>query len=769
MLNGPVKKWHVLAAAAVTIISLGYLSFNVIDFIWGGRAPVDQGIEATSAGLSASPLVSFPKVPSTFDDGSPRQTPEFEAMARRAFEQGHPRFFSRRVIGELEQLLGSPELPLPQRLEFSGHLVQALLNEGSVDEAVQQIEALAALSQQVGVEPSANFHRLRGLVYLRQAEVQNCIVRHNAECCVFPLAGGGVHSQREPAEHARASYLKFLELAPGNLYGRWMLNIIAMALGEHPQGLPAEHLIPPTAFDSQHDIGRFPDIAAKVGVDTFNHAGGAIAQDIDNDGLLDIVTSTIGLEHHMTYCHNDGDGRFNNRSAASRLDDQYGGLNCNAVDYDNDGDIDILVLRGGWMEDDGRMRKSLLRNDGQGVFTDVTRAAGLAEPAFPTQTAVWADFDHDGDLDLYAGHESRVEGRPAAGDYPCSLLLNGGPPNWTFTDIAEAAGVTNDRYTKGVAAGDYDNDGDMDIYVSNIGRNRLYRNDGNLKFTDVASEAGVTGPEGYSFATWFFDYDNDGWLDLWVGAYDAAIDDIAADYLGMEHHASLPQLYRNNGNGTFTSVTESMGLNRPWRPMGANFGDLDNDGWLDIYLATGAPEYDMLMPNIMLRNDAGKRYQDVTKSGGFGHLQKGHGVAFADFDNDGDQDVFNQLGGFYPGDGFRNALYQNPGHRNHFITIELAGIRSNRMAVGARIELVLDTPGGPREIHRAAGCVSSFGGSPARQEIGLGDAALIKRLEIHWPASGTTQVFENVPLDSFLRIEEGNDSFGRLLPRRVKF
>jgi hypothetical protein len=284
----------------------------------------------------------------------------------------------------------------------------------------------------------------------------------------------------------------------------------------------------------------------------------------------------------------------------------------------------------------------------------------------------------------------------------------------------------------------------------------------------------VTEPVGYSFASWFFDYDNDGWLDIWVGAYDATVADVAADYLGMPHHASPPRLYRNNRDGTFTSMSKELGLEHAWLPMGASFGDLDKDGWLDIYLSTGGPEYDTLVPNVMLRNDQARQFQDVTKSGGFGHLQKGHGVCFADFDNDGDQDVFNQLGGFYPGDAFRNTLYLNPGtapgmESNHSISITLQGVKSNRMGVGARIKVVVQTQSGTREIHRAAGCVSSFGGSPLRQEIGIGDASGIERIEITWPASGMTQTIDGVPLDSFIRIVEGQAGFERLAPRSFNF
>ncbi len=449
-------------------------------------------------------------------------------------------------------------------------------------------------------------------------------------------------------------------------------------------------------------------------------------------------------------------------STPSRIDDQLGGLNCVGGDYNNDGFVDVLILRGAWLFDDGRIRNSLLRNNGDNTFTDVTRQAGLAEPAAPTQTAVWGDFDNDGDLDLFVGNESRAdrtlftEADSVAGNYPSQLFRNNG--DGTFTDIAAAAGVTNDRYCKGAAAGDFDNDGDLDLYVSNVGRNRLYANDGAGRFTDVAESLGVTAPDDRSFAAWFFDYDNDGWLDLFVTAYDAHMSDIAAGYMNLEHEATSPCLYHNNGEGTYTNVASQMGLDRPYLPMGANFGDLDNDGFLDIYLATGEPDFQALMPNVMLRNDRGVRFQDVTTSGGLGHLQKGHGVAFADFDHDGDQDIYHQLGGFYPGDQFHNALFVNPGHGNHWLTIQLVGVESNRSGFGARVTVAIQTPNGAREIHRAVGCVSSFGGSPRRLTIGLGDAERIEQVEVHWPASGQHQRFTDVPMDVMIRVVEDADN-----------
>jgi len=353
-------------------------------------------------------------------------------------------------------------------------------------------------------------------------------------------------------------------------------------------------------------------------------------------------------------------------------------------------------------------------------------------------------------------------------DYPCQLYRNEG--NGTFTDVARAAGVTNDRYAKGVAAGDYDDDGWMDLYVSNLGPNRLYRNLGGLRFEDVAPKARVTEPSGRSFGTWFFDYDNDGRLDIWCGGYFATVEDVCADYLGRPENAVRPSLHHNDGGGKFTDVARKSGFDRAILPMGANFGDLDNDGWLDMYLTTGDPNLDTLVPNLMFRNDEGKRFQDVTESGGFGHLQKGHGVAFADLDNDGDQDVFHEIGGFFPTDAFRDALYLNPGHGHHFVTLQLRGAGMNVNAIGARVRVDVATPLGPRSIYRFPGSVSSFGASLlTRTEIGLGDATAITRIEIRWPTTQALQVIEGVPLDSFVRIVEGKDGFERFELPVLKF
>jgi hypothetical protein len=189
--------------------------------------------------------------------------------------------------------------------------------------------------------------------------------------------------------------------------------------------------------------------------------------------------------------------------------------------------------------------------------------------------------------------------------------------------------------------------------------------------------------------------------------------------------------------------------------MGSNFGDLDNDGYLDFYLGTGYPDYEALMPNVLYHNQGGERFADVTLGVGFGHLQKGHAVTFADFDNDGDQDVFAQMGGAFPGDRFSDALFLNPGFGHHWITLQLVGTRSNRAAIGARLHVVVEHEGEERSIFRHVNSGGSFGGNPLRQTVGLGNASSIKSAEVFWPTSDLTQRFEDLEMDRFYRITEG--------------
>jgi hypothetical protein len=592
--------------------------------------------------------------------------------------------------------------------------------------------------------------RLRLEALVKEAENQNCFLNHTATSCILPFDEGGIHERPGPARRAGDVAIEILDRDPEDAVARWILNVMRMASRDYPKGVAEEYRLPEKVLRISPDVSVWKNRALALGLSKFDLAGGAIMDDFDGDGLLDLMSSTADPCDGFKAYRNDGQGGFEDVTEAWGLSNQLGGLNVIHADYDGDGALDLLILRGAWHHEFGSVRNSLLHNELAGAarrFVDVTASSGLGRHDYPTQTAAFADYDLDGDLDLYIGNEAFGPRR-----FPSQLFRNDGKGR--FIDVTESAGVSNMRMAKGVAWGDYDNDGDPDLYVSNIGPNRLYRNDGGGRFTDVAHDVGVVDPFRRSFATWFFDYDNDGRLDLFVANYDSEVHEVVASYFGERRRTGHPLLYRNDGT-VFRKISKAVGLTRPLMPMGANYGDIDNDGWLDLYLGTGEPSYLALVPNVMLRNEQGVHFFDVTFSLGVGHLQKGHGVAFGDLDNDGDQDLFHQIGGFYPGDGFSNALFENPGSENAWITLRLVARGANSYGVGARIEVRVVGEKGLRSIHRLAGSGSSFGGSSMQQEIGLGDAKRIEEIRIRWPGNDDVQVFRDVEVNRFYRVVEG--------------
>ena len=680
-------------------------------------------------------------------------------------DSGDPYFGTQQMDYLLEQIETPTFDTDTWRVNILSQLAFHRLRLGDVDESIRLLNEALELSDSGGFDRVGIMEDL-AVAYMKQGELRNCVSPEGRLVCALPLDSAYAHEDTASATKATTILESLLDHDTESIRYRWLLNIAHMALGSYPDGVPREYLISPDVFAPEYELGRFEEVAAEIGIYGVDLAGGSIVEDFDNDGLPDIITSTWDPAGSLKLYRNEGNGRFSERTEASQLSGQLGGLNIVQADYDNDGWADVLVMRGGWLLSRGQMRMSLLHNNGDGTFSDVTREAGLALPAYPSQSAAWADYDSDGDLDLFSCSESMSESPEdgAAIIFPSRLYQNEG--DGTFTDVASGAGVSNLRYCKGSTWGDYDNDGDPDLYVSNYaGENRLYRNNGDGTLTDVAPELGVTGPL-ESFPTWFWDYDNDGWLDLFVAGYARDIELVAKDYLGMENEGARHRLYRNDGAGGFEDVTERVGLYRVSQAMGANFGDLDNDGFQDIYLGTGFPAFDALAPNVAYRNSGGESFADVTFSAGLGHIQKGHGIAFGDLDRDGDQDIFMQVGGFYPSDGFLNALYVNPGNGNRWLSARLVGVESNRSAIGARIRVTVTESGVSRDIHVVVGSGGSFGASSLEQEIGLGTADAVESLEVYWPASGIRQRFEDVPLDVAIEIREGADSYVvRDLPR----
>ena len=629
--------------------------------------------------------------------------------------------------------------------------------DGRMSEAIGQFETALGLARSTYAAMVPQLIEMLGIAHLHKAEMDNGIYHKPGSRCLLSRPSGEPFTRTDDLDKAIAYFRQYLADTPADLEVKWLLNVAYLVSGGYPSRVPPALLVPPSAFEAGADIGRFVDVAPLLGVDTVGSAGGVIVDDFDNDGRLDIISSNSATCGPMHLFLRSESGAFVDR-AATALPGQLGGLNLSQADYNNDGCRDVLVMRGGWQLP---QRRSLLRNNCDGTFADVTTAAGLAVPATASQAAAWADIDNDGLVDLFVGNESA----------PAQLFRNKG--DGTFEDIAAAAGVAKSAFTKGVAAADYDNDGDVDLYVSNLGGgNVLYRNGGDRRFTDETGTAGVATAD-RGFPTWFFDFDNDGFDDLFVSSYYQSVEESAKIYLRAPFNASGMKLYRNLGDGRFRDIAGDVALDKPWMPMGSNFGDVDNDGFLDIYLGTGSPSYGALVPSVLLQNREGKQFVDVTFSSGTGELHKGHGVAFADLDRDGDQEIVFEVGGATPGDAHAFRLFENPGHGNDWLGLELVGVRTNRAAIGARITVTFeDAQGRRRTVHRTVNSGGSFGASPLQQHVGLGRSARNVEVEIYWPVSRTRQRFAAVPKNQVVEIRELADRFVTLsrpaLPLRAR-
>ncbi len=600
------------------------------------------------------------------------------------------------------------------------------------------------------------------MCHLRLGERKNCIYNHSGESCIYPIAGKGVHVNKQGAEKAIGLYETILKYDAFDLESRWLLNIAYMAAGGYPHKVPPHLLLDISGTDSNCSVRPFTDLAARVGINIKNMAGGSIIEDLNNDGYVDIVTSSWGLQEGMHYYINNGNGTFKDATASSGLKYLTGGLNLLQTDYNNDGWKDIFVLRGAWKDQYGKEPNSLLRNNGDGSFTDVTHEAKLLS-FHPTQTATWADFNNDGWLDVFIGNETGYSGE----QHPCELYLNN--RDGSFTEAAAKAGCNIIAFVKGVTSGDYDNDGRIDLFLSTLdGKKILLKNEASVNgachFKNVSRQAGLSDHFGGTFTTWFFDYDNDGWLDILACGYEFTKS--LAWYAAAEA-MNIPQgnsgriyLFRNRQDGTFEDVSARTGLNKIAFAMGGNFGDVDNDGWLDLYLGTGNPQYASLVPNKMFKNVNGHRFADVTTSARVGNLQKGHGVSFVDLDNDGDQDIYIEMGGAYMGDAYENALYVNPGQNdNHRLLLCVQGTTSNRAAIGARLKISFTDKGIKRTVYRDVNSGGSFGANPLTQHIGIGAATIVDEIVVQWPGTYTSQVWKQVPADALISIQQGIQTF----------
>jgi len=499
-------------------------------------------------------------------------------------------------------------------------------------------------------------------------------------------------------------------------------------------------------------------------VETMGSGGGFL--DYDGDGDLDIyllngarreAAPGTATPTNVLY-RNDGEGRFTDTTALAGVGDTGFGMGMAAADYDNDGDLDLVVTNFG--------DNVFYRNNGDGTFTDITELAGVATGGW-SASAAFGDADGDGWLDLFVTRyvDFRFDNHKFCGNLaenipaychpdvynaePSVLYRNQG--DGTFADVTTEAGVSTPGEGKslGVVWGDYDNDGDQDIYVANDSmRNFLFQNDGTGKFRDVTLLAGV----GYSedgqaqagMGTDLGDFDGDGWLDIVVTNLD------------FEYNA----LYQGDASGIFSDVSYNSGLAEPslnYVGFGTFFFDYDNDGWLDVFVATGhiidniaafgsASTYEE--PNFLFRNNGDGTFEDASKTAGeaFTIADVARGAAAGDVDNDGDEDVL------VTRCGQTAVLLENVGGNvNGWLALRLVGTESNRDGVGARVSVHLADRVVTKEVKAGSSYLSQ---SALELSFGLGDHEVAERVEIRWP-SGTVETLEGVSVRSRLTVVEG--------------
>jgi hypothetical protein len=528
---------------------------------------------------------------------------------------------------------------------------------------------------------------------------------------------------------------------------------------------------------------NFVDVAERAGLTAKTEDGGdktkryiiettgsgAAAFDFDNDGWPDIFLVNgsrlegfpKGQEPTSHLYHNNHDGTFTDVTQKAGAGLAGWGQGVCAGDYDNDGFVDLFVTF--WGHD------VLLHNNGNGTFTDVTRKAGLWHDDIRWSTGcAFVDYDRDGRLDLFIAHyvDLDLPHTPEPGSN-AACLWKGMPVmcgprglkgthselyhnngDGTFTDVSQASGVakTDAYYCFTALTGDFDNDGWPDIYVScDSTPSLLFHNNHNGTFTEIAVESGVAfndgGREQAGMGADAVDYDGDGWLDIIKTNFS---DDTAT-------------LYHNNRDGTFSDVTSSAGLarNSQFLGWGTLFLDIDNDGWPDIFMANGHvyPEVDSKGLNNTFRerkllywNQHNGRFRDISLDSGAGMTApfNSHGVASADFDNDGSVEVVVNNSHDRP------SLLKNLGDRGHWILLKLEGTKSNHDAIGARVTVRVGDHQQTQEVRSGGGYISQ---SDFRLHFGLGKATKADAIEIRWP-SGLIQRLENVAGNRVVRIRE---------------
>ena len=483
---------------------------------------------------------------------------------------------------------------------------------------------------------------------------------------------------------------------------------------------------------------------------------GAVFFDFDNDDYPDIYllngTWTAAVSDNRSrqlrgqlsnaLYRNNRDGTFTDVTAAAGVGDQGYGMGGSAADYDSDGDLDLYVLNYG--------ANVFYRNNGDGTFTDVTDEAGLADPLWSV-SAPWLDYDADGDLDLYVANyleydEGAFRDFYAAQGYPGPLAYKGQPDHLyrnngdgTFTDVTEEAGLLDpDGRAMSAIAVDLDQDGDQDIYVANDAMpSAFWVNDGRGNFEDRALIQGIAFGEGGQGASSMGPVVGD--IDR-NGLLDIWIPDMAYGCLLSQKE-----------EGLFVDVTAESNLAvicGQYTGWGSGLIDFDNDGYQDVFVANGNAHHLYTEEDVMAHNDGTGHFLDVAKQAG-DHFQKkavGRGAAFADYDNDGDIDILVANLGESP-----NLLRNDTRTSNHWLTVVPLLSEGGAVALGS---VVTVTTGPVRSIQPVLGVYGYLSTSDPRPHFGLGAAEQADRVEIRWP-DGEKQVLEGVAANQILEVVQG--------------
>jgi hypothetical protein len=439
-----------------------------------------------------------------------------------------------------------------------------------------------------------------------------------------------------------------------------------------------------------------------------NYGGGVVCADFNNDGYLDLF-ALAGRNKPNLFCLNKKDGTFEEAAAAAGLTDGLFGLGAVAGDVDNDGDLDLYVVN-------FLAANKLYLNNGNAQFTDATIVAGVGDTG-PGIGAAMADYNNDGYLDIYVINYSTSSS-------PSRFYRNNG--NGTFTDVTAATKTGVLGRSLGVGFFDYDLDGDQDLYVvDEYNLDHLFRNDGNGVFTDVTKPSQITETDGMGID--FADYDNDGDFDFYIGDFNA------------------DPLFRNNGDGTFTNVAAQAGIDNTGVGWGVNFMDYDNDGDKEVYVINGPLMLKPEQPNVFFDNTGNGVFTRMGPGFGASFQGEGRGSVGADFNRDGYVDIF-----FVSTMKGQSKLLMNRGGSNNWIVLNLAGTKSNRSAVGARVEVVA---GNLKQVDEVRAGSSYASMHPLELEFGLGQKTQIDRINVYWP-SGERQTLANVAVNQVLKIAE---------------